>query len=170
MSFVLFASCSNKQFYESYSTKIDSLNNSLEASASSYETIDTLLIEAQYSIIKQNTDSLKQFPEAVLNPTVVQYRYIQKKYKTFLRDHPLNIRELNYSRQQLSDLKSDFDQRKLEVEPALEYYRVEEEAIVEIKKRMSAYQVLMNESMQKFYTLNPEIVVLLDSLEKTAQN
>lgn len=169
-SLIVFSSCSDRQFYKSYSVKIDSLNASLEATASTYVNLDTTLISSQYFELRKNTDSLKQFPDAALNPTVVRYRYVQKKYKTILRDHPINIRELNYCRQQLADLKFDFKKGKPEVKKALEYYKTEEEAVVFIKKRMSAYQALIDESMQKFKTLNPEIAVLLDSLSKTEQN
>lgn len=170
MLLLVFGSCSNRQFYKTYSTKIDSLNNTLEASASSYETIDTTLIASQYKIIGQNLDSLVLFPDASLDTNVVQYRYLQKKYKTFLRDHPLTIKELNYCRQQLTDLKHDFDKRNFEPEAAKSYYQSEEEAVDFIKKRMDAYKALMRESMNRFNSLQPEIVVLLDSLSKTPEN
>lgn len=170
LSLLIFVSCTNKQFYETYSTKIDSLKNTLEASASSYETIDTVLIASQYLTIRQNLDTLVLFPEIALDTGVIKYGYLKKKYKTFLRDHPLTIQELNYSRVQLSDLKNDFDKRNLEIEFAQEYYQTEEEAVDYIKKRMDAYQVMIRESMIKFNSLNPEIVVLLDSLSKTPEN
>lgn len=170
MVLLVFGSCSNRQFYETYSTKIDSLDNTLEASASSYENIDTSLIASQHKVIRQNLDTLVLFPEASLDTIVVQYRYLQKKYKTFLRDHPLTIQELNYCRRQLIDLKHDFDKRNFEPETAKIYYKSEEEAVDFIKKRMDAYKALMRESMEKFNLLQPEIVVLLDSLSKTPEN
>lgn len=167
---LVFGSCSNRQFYETYSAKIDSLENTLEASASSYETIDTALISAQYSTIRQNLDTLVIFPKATLDTNVVKFRHLQKKYKTFLRDHPLTIQEVNYCRKQLTDLKHDFEKRNVKPETAKEYYKSEEEAVDFIKKRMDAYQALIRESMERFDSLHPEIVVLLDSLSKTPEN
>lgn len=166
----VFASCTEGQFFKTYSTKIDSLKNTLEASASSYETIDTILIASQYLTIRQNLDSLVIFPEVTLDSNVVKYGYLKKKYKTFLRDHPLTIQELNYSRAQLADLKHDFNKRNLDIESAKTYYQTEEEAVVYIKKRMDAYQALIRESMHTFNSVQPDIVFLLDSLSKTKKN
>lgn len=169
VSLVLFTSCVNTTFYENITTKVDSLNATLEASASSYESLDTLLIADQYNILIQHTDSLKSHEALATTPLVVEYRYVQKKYKTFLRDHPLTIRELNYSRAQLATLKNDFENYQPEVEMAKQYFNQEKEAITFIKKRMDAYQKMIVDGMHNFDELNPQVEKMLDSITNSKQ-
>jgi len=170
LSLAIFFSCTNTQFYEKYVAKTDSLTNSLEAAASSYETLDTLLIQTQYQFIKLSLDSLVHFTDVLLDTNVVQFRMLQKKYKTFLREHPLTVKELNFCRDQLSDLKHDFENRNPEVETAEKYYLSEEEAVIYIKKRMDAYQFLIVNSMGKFDSIQPNIVRLIDSISNMEEN
>lgn len=170
LSLFVFYSCTNRQFYETYVAKTDSLTNSLEAAASSYETLDTLLIQTHYQFINLSLDSLVNFPDVLLDTNLVQFRILQKKYKTFLREHPLTVKELNFCRNQLLDLKHDFENRNPEIEKAEKYYMSEEEAVIYIKKRMDAYQLLIVNSMAKFDSIQPNIVTLIDSISNSEKN
>lgn len=169
ITLMFFTSCINSTFYENIAVKVDSLNASLEASASSYESLDTILIARQYNTIVEHMDSLKVYESLATTPLLVEYKYVRKNYKTFFRGHPLTIKELNYSRAQLAALKNDFEHYQPDTEDARLYFKQEKEAITYIKKRMDAYQKLIIEGMNRFDTLNPQVEKMLDSIYNTNQ-
>jgi hypothetical protein len=160
-------SCVNSKFYETYSEKVDSLNATLEASASSFEQIDTASISDQNRRIKQDLDSLGSLDGMLVSATINDYSYIKKSYKTFLREYPLALEELQYCRKQLADLKHDIEHRHLEEDDIKSYFSHEEEAVGLLKQKMEILGKSANRGIERFDRLHPEITLLIDSLSKT---
>jgi hypothetical protein len=159
-------SCVNYKFYEAYAEKVDSLQATLEASATSFEQIDTTTIAFQNSQIKQNLDSLSSLGEEIVSATVNDYYYIEKSYKTFLREYPLAMEELQFCRQQLTNLKHDIEHRYLDEELIKSYFSHEEEAVGLLKQKMEILGKTANRQMETFDRVNPRIDLMIDSLSK----
>lgn len=162
--FLLLTSCINKDFYESYGTKVDSLSASLEEMAAKYEALDTLKIKAQLDTIWIQLDSLSKTPEITLDTLVVYYKYIGKDYKTFWRGHPLTIRELNYTRAQLTDLKNDIEKYQLDESAVKKYYIQEKESVRKLKNRMDYNMASIKKNIRQYMASEPKIAHLIDSL------
>ena len=162
--FLLLTSCINKDFYSSYGMKVDSLSASLEEMAAKYESLDTIRIMAQYDTIRMQLDSLSKTPEITLDTLVVFYKYIGKDYKTFWRGHPLTIRELKYTRAQLTDLKHDIEKYQLDEEGVARYFIQEKESVRKLNDRMDYNMVLIKKNMRQFSETEPKIAQLIDSL------
>ena len=167
LSLLIFSACSNRQFYKDSANSLDSLSASLEATAFAYENLDTALFQNQYREMGINLDSLRNYSEIALFPEVVDYGYVRKRYKTFLREHPLTIKELIYSREQLKYLKHDIASKDLDEAEVRQYFNEEKEAVAYMKRRMNTYQESILRNYEKFKKLNPQIIVLLDSLYQT---
>jgi len=166
-SLLFFTGCSNRQFYDGFTNSIDSLSASLEGTATAYEHLDTTLFKEQFGEMNVHLDSLRSFGEIALFPTVVDYGYVRKRYKTFLREHPLTIKELIYSREQLTDLKHDIKSKGLDKAEVRQYFKQEKEAVAYLNRRMDSYRESILRNHEKFEKLNPKIIVLLDSLYQT---
>ncbi len=162
----ILTSCVNTQFYADYLKKVDSLNASLEASASSFEQIDTTKIISQNIRVKKNLDSLNKLQVQIVQTTINEYSYIKKSYKTILREYPLALKELQYSREQLTALKHDIENRHLEEEMIKTYFSQEEDAISLLKEKMKMMGEVAKKQMDRFDLLNPEVEMVIDSLSK----
>ena len=163
----LLNSCVNKEYYQTYSSNVDELSSRLETMALKYESLDTILIKSQYDTIQKRINSISQTPEITLNPLVVNYKYIGKDYKTFLRGHPLTIRELKYTREQLIDLKHDIEKYQLDEEGVARYFIQEKESVRKLNDRMDYNMVLIKKNMRQFSETEPKITFLIDSIAQT---
>lgn len=157
-------SCVNSLFYKDYAVRVDSLNASLEASASSFEQIDTVRIRNQSKQVEINLDTLFMLQKEIVHGTINDYSYIKKSYKTILREYPLAMKELQYCRNQITDLKHDIEHRHLDEQMIKNYFSQEEEAISMLKYKMEKLSEMAEKQTERFSQLNPQIELMIDSL------
>jgi hypothetical protein len=159
--------CTDTKFYKEYANRVDSLKATLEASASSFERLDTARIANLRSQVYSNLDTLTKLePEHVMT-AVNEYRYVGKSCKTISMEFPLVEEELQYSRIQLQALYHDIRHRHLEPEKVKLYFNQEQEAIGMVKRRMEVLVNLSEQQLQNFELLNPKVESIIDSLSKT---
>ena len=139
---------------------------SLEAGASSYENLDTIEIKKQFNIIGDQLDILKTDSNIVSQQSVTRYNHVRKTYKGFLRENKTVLKELNYTRSQLYNLKHDIEKRKLDTEQAEAYINLEKLAVVAIKNAMDQYYARVVAQMEIYDKLYPEFERLTDSIKK----
>ena len=159
--------CVDRAFYKSYVDQVDKLSQHLEEMAVKYESLDTLLIRAQYDTIRRDLDSLSRIPDIVLDTLVTNYKYIGKDYKTFWRGHPLTMQELDYTRSQLRNLRHDIGKYYLDEKSVVDYFIQEKESVRKLRDRMDYNRVLILKGMRQFAETRPRIKSLLDSLSNT---
>jgi hypothetical protein len=159
-------SCVNEQFYTAYENRLDSLNASLEASASSFEQIDTVVVFNQNRTIMTSLDSIRRMQVDIVDGTINDYNNIGRAYKTFFRMYPLVMSELQYSRQQLADLKHDVENRHLDEELTTNYYDQEMDAVALLKRKMDKLSEIAEKQGKQFERLNPKVERIIDSLTK----
>lgn len=159
-------SCTDTRFYAGYVVRVDSLMASLEASATSFEQLDTAGISARYSRIRQDMDTLSGLFADSMDVAVIDYSRMQGSCKTILREYPLAIKALAYSRDQLSDLRHDIEHRHLEEVMVRTYFSQEKEAIALLKEKMALLSKMAEHQVALFDSLSPEIEMLIDSLSQ----
>ena len=163
--FAFLVSCTNTQFYTDYAVRVDSLGASLEASASSFEQIDTSLISDIANTVGAGLDTLKAYRfDSVSASMLNDYSYIRSACKTILREYPLAMKELQYSRDQLFNLKHDIEHRHLEEEMIDKYFADEMEAVSRLKEKMRMLVESTRLQAEEFALLNPHIEFMIDSI------
>ena len=105
-------SCQNKPDVKYYSSKIDSLETSLEESAIAYEMIDVSNIEKELAIISEIIDNIHD------EKAVVFYELAKNEFENYLKTRKSILKELNYTRSQIADLKYDIEKGLLNNEMA----------------------------------------------------
>ena len=102
----------------------------------------------------------------IVHGTINDYSYIKKSYKTILREYPLAMEELQYCRNQLTDLKHDIEHGHLDEQMIKTYFSHEEDAISLLKYKMEKLSEMAEKQTERFGQLNPQIELMIDSLLK----
>ncbi len=158
-------SCQNKPDTKTYLSRIDSLEISLEESASVYESIDTAMIRNQLAVIEEQIEQLKPFDNIDIAKPVISYKIIKNAYEDFLKASPAVKIELSYTRSQLIDLRYDIENNQLGEEIASMYFDQEQQSVRVIKLKMNYYSNLVKSNSANYLALNTELNKLTDSLE-----
>jgi hypothetical protein len=156
----------DRQYYQSYTSKVDSLSATLEASASAFEQIDTTKISGMWKQVQFNLDTIVVLDPELVDGTINDYGRITKSCKTILHEYPLVHKELQYSRKQLATLHHDIEHRHLESSEVSTYFKQESEAIDAVKRRMDILADMAETQFEKYSRLNPQVFVIIDSLSK----
>lgn len=162
--FLILASCSNNQYTLSYLSQVNSLKMSLESAAESYEGIDTIEVRAQFNMIGDHLNTFKADSNIAGQQSVTVYNHVRKAYKSFLRENKNVLKELNYTRSQLTDLKNDIENGRIDEDEIEEYIGKEMQAVKAINTAMDQYYLHLEAQMKIYETLHPKFQRLADSL------
>ncbi len=168
--FFFLSGCVKVEFYRNYSLKVDSLSHVVEEMAGTYGSLDSSGIVNAYDSLERYLDSLSRFPDTTLDSLANSYRYLEKGYKTFWRDHPLILSELQYTRDQLHDLKYDIEHYQLDKGLIKGYYAEEAGSVKKLKDRIDLNMMDIQIQLQQYREITPQIIYLLDSLNMNKKN
>ncbi|MEJ2594220.1 MAG: hypothetical protein P8100_03635 [bacterium] len=168
--FLFLSGCVKVGFYRNYSLKVDSLSDALEEMAGNYKALDSAAIVNAYDSLGKYLDSLSRFQDTIIDSLVISNKYSDKEYKTFWRDHPLILSEIDYSRDQLHDLKHDIDHYQLDKALIKAYFAQEAASVKKLKERIDLNRNKILNYMQQNREFTPKIIDLLDSLNRNKKN
>ena len=153
---MLLFSCESRQYINNYANRIDSLSQSLEASASLYESIDTAEISKQLQLISEQYLLLTD--QGTTNPSesVQRIKTIKKGFEEFLTTNPSLCTEVDYARSQLLQFKHDLQKEYLTEKNASIYFEQEKQSVHVVQLKI-AYQIkLVNLTYKKYEVIKTD--------------
>lgn len=157
-------SCEQNRGTKAYLPRIDSLQTALEESASGFLEIDTAIIHKNSRQIDQQLALLFALNNKQDQSYVNSYNSIKKTFFDVTKAYPIVADELAYTRNQLSDLKDDVENRRLKQDNVRLYFNQEKQSVKVLKLKMDFYLERANAGLQQFYDIYPDIRKRLDSL------
>jgi hypothetical protein len=144
--------------------QVDSISYRMEATAEVYLQIDTLKVDSIYKTLLSNYDKLNKLENIGNQQLIIEYGTLKKGLKEFIRRRPSTMQELEFCRKQLKALRQDAGRGLLSDDDFEVYLKHEADASQNMRVQMSYYQVRIQNQIEKFEKLNPQIENLIDSL------
>jgi len=144
--------------------RVDSISHRMEATAEVYLQIDTLKVDSIYKTLLSNYDKLNNLDNLTNQQILLEYGTLKKGLKEFIQRRPYTMQELEFCRKQLKSLRQDAGRGLLTDEDFEVYLKHEANASQNMRVQMSYYQTRIQDQVDKFDRLNPQIENLIDSL------
>ena len=172
ISIVFFNACKQKD--SEVSSRLNNAVSLLKQAQAKTEKID---FEAEKKIAYTVEQNLEFIEKQKLDSFYPEMGFVLSDYKSIIaeeaeegnRDEHLEVmlkKELNYTQQQLSNLKHDFSNNQISKIEFNKYFYSESTAVSNIYKYITKQQTEFLKKQKLFNELNPKIEALIDSLKK----
>lgn len=160
---MLLFSCENKQYINTYSSRIDSLSFVLDESASALKTIDTARIKQELHLIYRLLVSKAQRGNINNKDTVKLIKSLEKGFKEVILVYPTLSNELDYAVTQLNSFKNDLNKSFLSRELTMLYYEQEKQSVQVLHLKIAYYSKLIKINTQKLKRIKTGLHQVNDS-------
>lgn len=145
----LLFSCENKQYINTYSSRIDSLAFVLDEYRSSLKTIDTSRISQELHLIRQFLANNERSGNINSKDTVHLIQSVEKSFEEFLVAYPSLNNELEYGKLQLNSFRHDLNKSFLSEEQTALFFEQEKQSVQVLHLKITYYQKLVKINTQK---------------------
>lgn len=163
---LLFTACSPRYVRDGIKN-IDKLKLSLDTVAIQIQNLDTLMIKNKFEQYMATIQIIKTFEDDHYTPNewavMTQYGQIRKPVRNFLREMKNFQKELEYSTNQLNNLRYDLKKRLLSKEQFNEYFNKEQEAISMFLVNFKVHYEGMQSQLAAYDTLYPKILKVIEN-------
>ena len=169
----IFGSCRDNETKEEISS-IDSLYRAVLSADSLIRYVDVEKISGYKEEIVTNMGYIqKNFNDSMTNELrilLTDYYAIRKPLRVLLSRTEFYMQELNYSKEQLQNLKHDIEQGTIEKEQFSKHLETENQAISGLVKEIRQYTDVLNTKIEFFIRTNPSILELIRKLKEEKES
>jgi len=146
-----------------YISSIDSLSVQLEGAADVYSAVDSLTLAEIRKKVKNNCDLVDYTDDTSFKKLIIPYSQISKVIKQILKMDTQIKKELQLSRDQISDLLHDVNDNLIDTTLLVQYIEDERNAVNILIGRMNNNQQRVVFETARYDSLNPIIDKLINS-------
>jgi len=166
---VVLAACS-PGYNKEQMAKADSLLGHLDNVTTKLESMDTVIVDKYYrtanealKFIQDNyTDTMEKEAGFLLSDYQVTRKSLRRLRETYIEE----VDMLEYSRKQLSDLKTDIKNNLLTEEHFNEYFNAESEAVSRLIESIENMSSWHQSTIKKFEERNPKVQKIVEELKQ----
>ena len=149
---------------------IDSLYVVIDTIEKNLNSADTIKVKKAYEEYMKNISQIRDcFNDKKGDTTwksITPYGYIKKPLQNFLNDYPILFEEIQYSREQLNDLKADIEGENIQKDTITEYTKNEILAVNRLKQIVNFSVDGVQKNLKLFDSLNPKVILVIEQLKK----
>ncbi|NUM50944.1 MAG: hypothetical protein HUU48_07490 [Flavobacteriales bacterium] len=172
ISTLLFSCQSGK--YQKEISALDSLHNLLNIAEQQLASTDTAKVRTIKAEMQKNMDFITENYKDTFSMDMAMmlsdYAFPKKKvYRNFIGNYSKFLKDIEYTRSQLSNLKQDLENKSIPEDKVLTYFTTEQNAVLTICNTIDQNVNTIQTYFLRFDTLHPKVLHIVDSI-KTAQN
>lgn len=169
----IFTSCNSNKHQKEISA-LDSLQILLNEAEKQLTSTDTAKVRTIKAEMQKNIDFItlnyKDTFSMSLATMLSEYAFPKKKvYRNFIGNYTKLMKDIEFTRTQLNNLKQDLENNKVPNDKVQQYFITEQNAVLTISQTIDQNVNTIEAYFLKFDTLQPKVLHIVDSL-KTAQN